>query len=279
MKKSILVIMCLLLASSVIGCGLKKDAINDAVIDETEETAQADDDASLSYLLNNCTSIDVKYGYQVETQGTSGNYYQIMLRDGVTKFASMVFQDGDYEERASDYTAAKFEELRDSLKAAKPKLYDINEHADENGKIIYETLDPGIIVYGKASDNGATETYLLDIDDTSKIEALITALYDTSDVIKPISETSVAENDAEVIPGTPGTDSNEDSQSQPEVSESRTIILSSTVNVRSAMSETASKVAVAYAGEEITIVAEYNEGWAKVLYKGKEGYVRREFLK
>ncbi|SFT51267.1 SH3 domain-containing protein [Lachnospiraceae bacterium XBD2001] len=277
MKKSILVIMCLLLASSVIGCGSKKDAINDAVIDETEEATQTDDDASLSYLLNNCTSIDVKYGYQVETQGASGNYYQIMLRDGVTKFESMVFQDGDYEERASDYTAAKFEELRDSLKAAKPKLYDINEHADENGKIIYETLDPAIIVYGKASDNGATETYLLDIDDTSKIEALITALYDTSDVIKPITESNVEVKNTEVVPGTPGTDSDEGNQSLP--SGAYTMTLSSTVNVRSTMSETASKVAVAYAGEEITVLMKYNEGWTKVLYLGKEGYVKTEFLK
>ncbi|MCR4998939.1 MAG: SH3 domain-containing protein [Lachnospiraceae bacterium] len=57
------------------------------------------------------------------------------------------------------------------------------------------------------------------------------------------------------------------------------VILSSTVNVRSSMSETASKVAVAYAGEKVTVVMPYAEGWTKVTYKGKEGYIKSEYLK
>lgn len=58
-----------------------------------------------------------------------------------------------------------------------------------------------------------------------------------------------------------------------------TITLSDTINVRESMSETASKVAVAYAGEQITIVQEYAEGWSKVSYNGKEGYCKTELLK
>lgn len=57
------------------------------------------------------------------------------------------------------------------------------------------------------------------------------------------------------------------------------ITLSNTVNVRESMSETASKVAVAYAGEPLTIIQEYAEGWSKVRYNNKEGYCKTEFLK
>lgn len=66
-----------------------------------------------------------------------------------------------------------------------------------------------------------------------------------------------------------------DSQGQ----QGSTITLSDTINVRESMSETASKVAVAYAGEQITIVQEYAEGWSKVSYNGKEGYCKTELLK
>ena len=57
-----------------------------------------------------------------------------------------------------------------------------------------------------------------------------------------------------------------------------TITLPTTVNVRESMSETASKVAVAYAGEQVKVIMMYQEGWTKVEYKGKTGYVKSEFL-
>jgi uncharacterized protein YgiM (DUF1202 family) len=60
--------------------------------------------------------------------------------------------------------------------------------------------------------------------------------------------------------------------------ESRTVTLTSTVNVRESMSETASKVAVAYAGNTITVYQDYAEGWSKVSYNGKEGYCKTELL-
>ena len=57
------------------------------------------------------------------------------------------------------------------------------------------------------------------------------------------------------------------------------ITLSNTVNVRESMSETASKVSVAYAGESLTVIRDFAEGWSKVNYNGKEGYCKTEFLK
>ncbi len=56
------------------------------------------------------------------------------------------------------------------------------------------------------------------------------------------------------------------------------ITLHQTVNVRESMSETASKVAVAYAGDTVEVVMSYSEGWTKVVYKGKTGYIKTDLL-
>lgn len=62
------------------------------------------------------------------------------------------------------------------------------------------------------------------------------------------------------------------------IAEGTKVTLSSTVNIRSQMDTSASKVAVAYAGEEVTVVMSYAEGWTKVKYGNKEGYVRTDLL-
>lgn len=58
-----------------------------------------------------------------------------------------------------------------------------------------------------------------------------------------------------------------------------TVTLTNTINIRSSMSETASKVAVAYAGERVTVEMNYAEGWSKVIYNGQSGYAKTEFIK
>lgn len=44
------------------------------------------------------------------------------------------------------------------------------------------------------------------------------------------------------------------------------------------MSETAPRLALAYAGEYVTVQMSYAEGWTKVTYNGQEGYVRTDIL-
>lgn len=78
------------------------------------------------------------------------------------------------------------------------------------------------------------------------------------------------------------------SESQPEaeegtadaggIEEGTKVLLYNTVNVRSSMSETASKVGVAYAGEYVTVVMSYQEGWTKVNWNNKTGYIKTELL-
>ena len=44
------------------------------------------------------------------------------------------------------------------------------------------------------------------------------------------------------------------------------------------MDTSSSKVAVTYAGEKVTVVMSYSEGWTKVKYGKKEGYIRTDLL-
>lgn len=62
------------------------------------------------------------------------------------------------------------------------------------------------------------------------------------------------------------------------IAEGTVIALTSSTNIRSSMSETADKVGVAFAGEKVTVVMSYAEGWTKVTWNGKEGYVKTELL-
>ena len=76
-----------------------------------------------------------------------------------------------------------------------------------------------------------------------------------------------------------------DSEEQPEVqtnsnlSPGKTVTLSSSVNVRKSMDENSDRVALAYAGDNVTVEEVYGNGWTKVLYNGKEGYMKTEYVK
>ena len=51
-----------------------------------------------------------------------------------------------------------------------------------------------------------------------------------------------------------------------------------TVNIRESASTDAGRVAVAYKGEEMTVVNKQADGWTKVKFNGKTGYVKSEYL-
>lgn len=62
------------------------------------------------------------------------------------------------------------------------------------------------------------------------------------------------------------------------IEEGTKITLQSTVNVRSGMSETSEKIGTAYAGETVKVVMSYAEGWTKVTWKDKTGYIKTSLL-
>lgn len=58
-----------------------------------------------------------------------------------------------------------------------------------------------------------------------------------------------------------------------------TVTLKETVNIRESMSSDSAKIATAFSGEKVTVVMSYAEGWTKVTYGEKVGYIRTDLLK
>ena len=78
---------------------------------------------------------------------------------------------------------------------------------------------------------------------------------------------------------TPSEDTSSDDSAPKYYTEGEVITLSQTVNVRKSMSEDAEKVAVAFEGEQVTVVFSYAEGWTKVNYGDKTGFIKTELLR
>lgn len=62
------------------------------------------------------------------------------------------------------------------------------------------------------------------------------------------------------------------------VPNSGTYRLPTTVNIRKSASETADRLGVGYAGDEVEILMKQADGWTKVKFKGETGYIKTEVL-
>lgn len=99
----------------------------------------------------------------------------------------------------------------------------------------------------------------------SKIEYEGKEAYIKSDYLEVVSEeTVVVEND-----------NSEDAADSPTEG---TATVTTTVNVRASASETAERLGVCYQGDQLEIIMKQADGWTKVKYKSKTGYVKSEFL-
>lgn len=62
------------------------------------------------------------------------------------------------------------------------------------------------------------------------------------------------------------------------MAEGTVITIKESTNIRESMSQDSAKVATAFAGEKVTVVMNYAEGWTKVTYGDKTGYIKTELL-
>ncbi len=60
--------------------------------------------------------------------------------------------------------------------------------------------------------------------------------------------------------------------------EGTVLTIKESVNIRKSMGEDAEKVATAFAGEKVTVIMSYAEGWTKVTYGDKTGFIKTELL-
>ncbi len=93
-----------------------------------------------------------------------------------------------------------------------------------------------------------------------------------------ITKSAVTVGDATEDTDDDSADDEETTTTAASIAEGTEVTLTSTTNIRSQMDKSSSKVAVAYAGEKVTVVMSYAEGWTKVKYGNKEGYILTELL-
>lgn len=197
------------------------------------------------------------------------------LQEAITKWAA------DYKaavtKAAEEAAAAKAAEEEAAAKAAEEakaeeeaKAAEVAEEANAKTKVTTDKIN----VRDAASENGnllgqiatgTQVTWYANENGWAKIAYNGTKAYVKADYLSDVSDTS--------------SNTSTSSDSTVSVSRGQKITLSDTINVRESMSETASKVAVAYAGEQVTVIEVYAEGWTKVDYNGKQGYCKTELLK
>lgn len=62
------------------------------------------------------------------------------------------------------------------------------------------------------------------------------------------------------------------------LAEGTVITLKESINIRESMSQDSAKIATAFSGEKVTVVMSYAEGWTKVNYSDKIGYIKTDLL-
>ena len=268
------------IACIITGCGSINNTKTDVktadveITEETEETEEAATD-ELTYLLDNGTTIYLEYQYDTEVGGCSGESYQLDLYDTVSRlYYRSEYSEDSYEERSSDYTIEKYEELRTLIKSSNPSLYNVNDYADESGKIVYETLDVAVLIHGATQKGESAKTHLLVIDDISSIEDFFKELKENSDITYTENANSSGYLDAY-----PSGTIVEEMGAEYNTSSDITLAYSITggCRVRQAPDTDSEIVASLTEGEAVDVLSVENE-WTKVKTNGVIGYVYNEFL-
>ena len=123
------------------------------------------------------------------------------------------------------------------------------------------TLDQGTVVTRTAI---AGDWSVIDYNGTAGYVKIVFLTYDLPDTTADSNSDSSADNS--------------DSTNAASIAEGTVIMLQNTTNIRSGMSEDSSKVGTAYAGEKVTVVMSYAEGWTKVKWNGETGYIKTSLL-
>lgn len=122
-------------------------------------------------------------------------------------------------------------------------------------------------VIGKL-ERGAQTTRLEDKDGWSRID------YSNGQQGYVKSEFLSTEKPADQAPEEGG----EEPASSAQTASGDVVELKDSVNIRKSMSTDSDKIATAFPGEKVTVIESYAEGWTKVTYGDKTGYVKTELL-
>lgn len=232
------------------------------------------DDEQDEKLANYCKAISVQDDYVDLTNTVNVKFNEAVATD--EKLAAFLDKLPDLLTSAVGEELAKANEPEEVVEAVEPEETVVSDTTEKKAKATdvvnvrssdSETADK----IGKVQKGDILTVYEQKINGWSKVSFDGKEAYIKSEYLEVIGEgnseiassTTNEVSDAEAIANSPS---------------SGKAKAKDTVNIRESASTTADKVAVAYKGEEMTVVQKQADGWTKVKFGGKTGYVKSEYL-
>ena len=168
----------------------------------------------------------------------------------------------------------------------------------------YETLVPGMQAYYLCTDDQGN-LYVNDGEEDATVTSYIREVSLQDDVVDLNNKVAVAYNDmlaedeelsaflvdltstigaavGEALAKEEGSEAVEEEpveeEAAPELTKVTRVKTTDVVNVRSSDSETADKVGKAQTGQEFELVEQRGNGWSKIIFEGKEAYIKSDYL-
>ena len=184
-------------------------------------------------------------------------------------------KDSDEAEKESDNTNKESDDSKEETKENE----DSNEEAESDDSKSQETSDDSDskLVYAKTKVN---------VRKKAKISAQSLGVLEKGDSVTLIKKMDNGWSKVK-YKGKSGyvmskylksTKTSDSGSSESELSRGDKVRLSESVNIRSKKSTKAGRVGLAYAGNTLTVLKVYDDGWTKVRWKGKKGYVKTSVL-
>lgn len=247
---------------------------SEEIIDYCEMISAQDDVVDL------VNTVQVKYN-EIKANDTELSKFLDELPDILTAAVGEELAKLEAEANEAAAAEAPVEETTEAEEGA--QSVEASEEAQEVIETVVKTVRTTEVVNVRSSDSvtadkvgkaqlGAEYKLLEEkVNGWSKIEFEGKEAYIKTEYLEPadVEETVVAANEDE---------ESEDNDAAANSPTEGTATVTSTVNVRKSASTSADKLGVCYPGEELEVVMKQADGWTKVKYKGKTGYVKSEFL-
>ena len=219
-----------------------------------------------SYLVN--VAVDVKFA-GVETLAPGLDFFYVRTREDGTLYIDNLYSTYNLKNMDNPLDTSvhslinQFEQQEDVIALVRDvtaKYVDAVTTDVDLDRLINSTLPQAI------SDWMARM-----VEDSLVLESPVISNTETPETETPETEVPETEESATEAPET-------EAQDVASIPEGTVITLEKTVNVREKMSTDSKKVGVVYSGEKVTVIMSYADGWTKVKWDGKTGYVRTDLL-
>lgn len=214
--------------------------------------------------------VQKKYDKAIASDDKLKELAEVTIPDAITVWAS----DAAADAKKAEEEAKKAEEEKKAKEEAEKKA----KEDQKNAQVVYATEKVNVRkepneeaeVLGKL-EAGSQTTRFEEKDGWSRIDySNGTQGYVKSDYLTADKDKVKAQEEAPAEE-TPA-------QTDDSLAEGKVITIRESTNIRESMDENSTKIATAFSGEKVTVIMSYAEGWTKVSYGDKTGYIKTELL-